>query len=424
LNGALQPQIVPKWSARQVVLATLFVTAVTVVFWLLYRYRSILLLLFIAIVLGTAIRPVVDWLMRRGLPRTYALAIVYIGLFTAIVAFLLLLVPTLTQQSLELSVRLPEIYSQLRAFLLDANSRFIHNIAIRLPTRIDLLMNASGESTDPFESVNRLFSTTGLIVKGLFSLIAMLLLAFFWVLESDRLSRSAYLLVPAQQRSSVQEIAAGIENKVGAFVRGQLILCLFIGGMAYIAYLIIGLPNAFALAVVAGVFEAVPVFGPALGAIPAFFVALTLDPIKAVGVVIALVVIQTAENYILVPRIMGKSLGVNPIVTLLSLAAFSSLFGLIGALLALPIAAIIQLFIDRFLLTPDAPEANPPPGRDYYSVLQMEAQALIQDVRKQVRVKDAPASNGVDEIEDEIEAIVIELDALLQQRGTNGEVNQ
>jgi hypothetical protein len=118
---------------------------------------------------------------------------------------------------------------------------------------------------------------------------------------------------------------------------------------------------------------------------------------------------------------MGKTLGVNPIVTLLSLAAFSSLFGLIGAILALPIAAIIQLIIDRFLLTPDPMEIKAPPGRDYYSVLQMEAQDLIQDIRKQVRVKEAPVHNGADEIEEEIEAIVIELDTILQQRSDNGE---
>jgi hypothetical protein len=97
--------------------------------------------------------------------------------------------------------------------------------------------------------------------------------------------------------------------------------------------------------------EMVPIFGPALGAIPALFVALSIDPSKAIWVVIATVIIQGLENAVLVPRIMKHSVGVNPIITLLSLIAFGSVFGFVGALLALPLAAIIQLLVSRVVLT-------------------------------------------------------------------------
>jgi predicted PurR-regulated permease PerM len=127
-------------------------------------------------------------------------------------------------------------------------------------------------------------------------------------------------------------------------------LCISIGLAAFIAYLLIGLPYTLVLAIFAGIMEMVPIFGPALGALPALSVALSIDPGKAIWVVIATVLIQMLENVFLVPRIMKSSTGVNPIIVLLSLIAFSSVFGFAGALLALPLAAIIQLFVSRVVL--------------------------------------------------------------------------
>ena len=141
------------------------------------------------------------------------------------------------------------------------------------------------------------------------------------------------------------------ETKLGGYVRGQGLLCLAVGVTAFIAYLLIGLPYALVLAIFAGFMEMVPIFGPALGAVPALLVALSVDPSKAVWVVVATVIIQLLENTVLVPRIMKHSVGVNPIITLLSLIAFGSVFGFLGALLALPLAAIIQLLVSRVVLT-------------------------------------------------------------------------
>ena len=123
--------------------------------------------------------------------------------------------------------------------------------------------------------------------------------------------------------------------------------------MSLMAYLIIGLPHALVLAIVAGVLEAVPVFGPVLGAIAPMLVALSVDPAQMVWVLLAAVVIQQSENYLLVPRIMDRSVGVNAVVTLLAIAGFSALEGLAGAVLAIPMAAIIQLLLDRYVLGAD-----------------------------------------------------------------------
>ena len=161
--------------------------------------------------------------------------------------------------------------------------------------------------------------------------------------------------------------------------------------------------------------------GPLLGAIPAALVALSIAPSKLVWVVVATLVIQQVENSLLVPRVMRKAVGVNPFVSLLALFAFSSLLGIAGALMALPMAAIIQLLLDRFVFHPAAMEPEVSAGRDYASRLRYEAQDLAQDLRKQARLKKGGSDREVkqtDRMMDEIESITTDLDALLAQANT------
>ena len=181
------------------------------------------------------------------------------------------------------------------------------------------------------------------------SAIVTLVLAFYWTLDGPRIIQSFLMLVPQDRRENISELISAMESKVGYYIVGQGILCLVIGIMALIAYLLIGLPNALVLALVAGVLEAVPMIGPLLGAIPAALVALSIGPDKLIWVIVATVVIQQLENNLLVPRVMSKAVGVNPFVTLLALFAFSSFFGIAGALMAIPMAAIIQLVLNHFV---------------------------------------------------------------------------
>jgi hypothetical protein len=167
---------------------------------------------------------------------------------------------------------------------------------------------------------------------------------------------------------------------------------------------------------VAGVMEAVPLIGPLLGAVPALLVALSLGPDKLIWVIVATVVIQQLENSILVPRVMRKAVGVNPFVTLLALFAFGSLLGVAGALMAIPMAAIVQLVLNRFVFDPGAKEPAITAGRNYAGRLRYEAQALTQDLSNQARYTQKGSDQDVrqlDQVMDEIEAIAIDLDTLL-----------
>ena len=168
--------------------------------------------------------------------------------------------------------------------------------------------------------------------NSLFMVTAVLLLAFYWTLYGTRTIQALLLLVPGGQRESISELISAMETKLVSYIAGQAVLCLAIGILALVAYLLIGLPNALVLALVAAVMEAVPMVGPLLGAVPAAVIALSISPSKLIWVIVATVVIQQLENSLLVPRVHRKAVGVNPFVSLLAIFAFSSLFGITGAL--------------------------------------------------------------------------------------------
>lgn len=254
--------------------------------------------------------------------------------------------------------------------------------------------------------------------RFVFIFIVVLVLAYYWTLDGPRIIQSLLWLFPQDTRENIGKLISAMEVKVGHYIVGQTILCIVIGVLALIAYLVIGLPNAFVLALVAGLLEAVPIIGPLLGAIPAAIVALSIAPDKLIWVIVATVVIQQLENSLLVPRVMSKAVGVNPFVTLLALFAFSSFYGIAGAIMAIPIAATIQLVLNYFVFHPTATEADASPGRDYASRLRYEAQDLAQDLRKQARLRKRGTELGIkqiDQVMDEIETITTDLDALLVQ---------
>ena len=262
-----------------------------------------------------------------------------------------------------------------------------------------------------------------LAVKVIFMTSAILLLTFHWTIDGPRTIQAVLLLIPKDQRKNIAELISAMETKVGLYIAGQGVLCLVIGFMALVAYLLIGLPNALLLALVAGVLEAVPMVGPLLGAIPAAIIALSISPSKLIWVIVVTIVIQQLENIVLVPRVMRKAVGVNPFVSLLSLFAFSSFFGIAGALMAIPIAAIIQLLLDRFVFQAGTLESEVSPGRDLASRLRYEAQDLAQDLRKQARLKKGGSDlrvKQIDQVMDEIEAITTDLDSLLAQVNSSG----
>ena len=305
---------------RQIVLATMTVLAVTVAFLLLYRFYSVVFLLFVAIAIQIALDPLVRFFANRGVNKIAALFAIYIALFALIGAVIWFGAAPLAEQVRDVGGTLPTYYHQLRDSLLQAPIGFVRGLGLVLPAEPSpsLFMAAvnqgGGEATadavatavDAAEGANGASPTqawqwlaTG--SKAFFGLFAVFAIAFYWTLEGDLIVRRLVLKAPAGRRDELRALVAESQSKIGAFFRGQLILCSIIGLAATITYLLLGIPNAFLLGLLMALFESVPLVGPFLGAIPAIIVTMSAAPDKLVWVIGALVLIQTLESNLLVP---------------------------------------------------------------------------------------------------------------------------
>jgi predicted PurR-regulated permease PerM len=383
---------------------------------LIFRFYEVVFMLFIAIVIGTVLRPIANWLQLRGMNRMAAVILIFLVLFIFLAGFLWLLFPLIFQQTSTIAIEITKYYQNLRIWLLDSQNPFFERLGVLFPTILPFFGPSQGADSNMVDSAGQVWLYVLLAAKLLFISIVILILTLYWTTDGPRLIKAILLLVPQDRRESVSDLVAQMEAKVGAYIVGQAVLCVVIGFLALVAYVLIGLPNALVLALIAGVMEAVPMVGPMLGAIPAGMVALSISPQKFIWVIIATTIIQQLENSLLVPRVMKRTVGVNPFVTLLALFAFGNLFGMAGALMAIPMAAIIQVILNHYVFQPVTVEMEASEGRDFASRLRYEAQDLIQDLRKQTRNKQDESDEKVVQIEqmmDEIEAITTNLDTLL-----------
>jgi predicted PurR-regulated permease PerM len=404
------------WTFRRVVWATLVLVSVVMGFWLIYRFNQVIFILFVAIVIGTVIRPAVAWLHQRRVPQTVGVILVYLLMLLLLTGFLLVLFPLISAQGTTVAIAMPDYYQNLREWVITNPNQFLASLSEFLPATLPNLRPGQQTGPEMMASAGQVVGYVTRLAGVIFTAIMILVLAFYWTLEGPRIIQTFLLAVPQHQRENISDLITAMESKVGLYMVGQGVLCLAVGILALIAYLLIGLPNALVLALIAGVLEAVPMIGPLLGAVPALLVALSIAPDKLIWVIVATVIIQQVENSLLVPRIMKKAVGVNPFVTLLALFAFSTFFGLAGALMAIPMAAIIQLALNHFVFQQTTVELEASAGRDYASRLRYEAQDLAQDLRKQARLKKRGSDQTIKQIEnvmDEIETITTSLDGLL-----------
>jgi predicted PurR-regulated permease PerM len=408
------------WTYRRTVAVTLVVVAVLLGFALLHLLQDILFLLFIGFVLATVLRPAIEWLEGRGLGHSTATVLVFALAATALVAAVAAALPALYSQSRSLLDTVPAMYASLRTQLESMPSELARRWLSRLPEALPSLVQGDRAMAGLLDTSAQALNLGPALVRLAFVTLAIWLLSFYWTLHEERTIRMALLWTSVPRRDAARELFEAVQQKVGAYIRAQGILCLAVGGMSLLAFSLIGLPYPAALATLAGVLEAVPVFGPLISGAVVLLVSLAATPEKVLWVLLAAVVIQQAESNLLLPLIMDKSVGVNALVTLLALVGFGALFGVAGAVLAIPLAAVAQLLLDRFLLGAEALEPEPPAGRDVVSRLQYQAGELAQDARLQFREHESPQVEGSpdssDEIEEAIETIARDLEQALADR--------
>ncbi len=413
----------PDLSARTLMAATFVVSLVAVGFWLLFRFHQAILVLLAGVIISLALKPAVERLKARGLSPGVAVGLMYALIIVLALLFLRFGAPLIADQAATIGAQLGEGYESILLNMRRAPNLLIQRLADSLPAQLSLpattpptpAADVESPSASPFEQVSTFL---GLGINAIFQIAAIFVFAFFWTIESDWIQRSAISLLPLEQREPTRELIGQIERRVGGYVNGQLLLCLIIGVLSLIAYLIIGLPYAPLLALFVGIMEIIPFIGPIIGAVPALIIGFTVSPLTALWTVVASLIIHQLESNVFGPRVMKRTLGMRPLVTLLALTAFGSLFGVLGAIVALPLASVIQLLFDRLWF--DAPQPGEADGeRDKISLLRYEAQELIGDMRKLSRREVEPVENGDDDesdpIEDTLEEIALDLDSLLAQ---------
>ncbi len=397
---------------RTVVLAALIVVGIGLLFAFVLRFHLILFLFLVALILATVTRPAVEYLARRGVRPQIGIILVFLLVLLIVVLFAALVVPLIVGQLDTLTERLPVLYADMRAALVSTDNRLVMRLARGLPQQLPLGTQPSpvvpqGE----LPSFEGAWALVGTISRAGFVVVAIMALAFYWVTEGELITRRALFFVRPERREQVRIVWGEMEARIGGFFRGQLLLMGIVALFSGVGYLLVGVPYALGLALIAGICEAIPMIGPTLGMIPAVLVAITLAPDKLLWVILVGVAVQLLENNLFVPRVMDQLVGVNPIVTILAVVAFGALFGFVGALLAVPLAAMVQIIVQRLLLLR---EATPEVGRSAVSVLRLAARELAADVRKGATAEDLTRVTAeTEQAEDRLENIAHELDRLL-----------
>lgn len=299
---------------------------------------KILVLVLISILLASALAPSVDWVRARtGLSRVKTITGLYLALLVVAAALLLLVVPAAVNQFTTLSERLPQLIADARAWSESVQPAVVGTVAGRLVNAIDSGLGSRGMAEPDPDAIVEAGLTAA---DAAISVITVLTLVFFWLISREPMQRFSLALLPPGQRRAVRLTWNRIEGRMGDWVRGQLILMTTIGVLTTVAYFVLGLENAILLGLIAGLAEIIPIVGPAIGAIPALISAfLGGGPELALLVAVVYVVIQFLEGQILVPLVMRRSVGLPPFIVIVSLLIGGAVAGLIGALLAVPIAA-------------------------------------------------------------------------------------
>ena len=394
-----------------------------VFFFLVYRFHHVLFTLFIAIILGTVVRPLLTRLVNKGLSQTVALLLILAAVLVLLAGFIGLLAPMLSAQSDKLAADIPRYYQVIRDWLVNSRNLLVSRLSESLPSTLGGQAETANTEADVLKSAGQALGYLSTISKVLFMAITITALTGHWAVSGQRLVQSMLISLPQASRLKASALVSDIEGKVSGYLGGQGLLCLAIGVLAFASYALIGLPNAMVLAIIAGLMEAVPMIGPLLGAIPAAVIALTISPNMLIWVVVATVVIQQLENNLLVPRVMKKAVGVNPFVSLLSIATFSALYGIGGALMAIPLAAIIQLVLENFVFNKEPDDTTLSENRGAANRLRYETQDFAQGMRNQVRQSKEGTTETVAQVDrfiEEMEGIAVDLDALLATTETGG----
>jgi len=315
------------------------VLAVILLVWFLFAIRDILLLFIIAIIISSAMDPLADYLRRIKIPRGLSVLFVYALALGLLALVVYLMVPPISDQFQQISQS--NFYEGFRSKIGEYQNTLDHfGIGTSLENNIrELTSGITGT----------LFNTTKGVLSGLVSTLTVLVLSFYLTTDENGMKNFIKHLTPYRHQAYVMKLVNKIQRKMGAWVLGQVILSIVIFGLTFIGLTLLGVEYALVLALIAGVLEIIPIIGPIISAVPALFFAFIQNPPLALAVLILYIVVQQVENHVLVPVVMSKSVGLNPVLVILGILVGGALGGIVGAVIAVPVLAGISVFVSDML---------------------------------------------------------------------------
>ena len=318
---------------------TIFITiAILFGLFVAWQIKGILLSLVIAYILMSGFAPLVDWFEKEGVNKTVAVLATFILIISVLGLLIFAVIPPLIVQTRELILSLPQYIDNLDRFVQTKNGLpniTIDDITQFLTQRID-------------KALTNVLSVILNVFTGFLTFITVAVFSFYLLLERDKIKQNLFIFFPHLSKERVYRLGHKIEEKLGAWLRGQVTLMLLVGAATWLGLTILGIKYALPLAVVAGILEIVPIIGPIISAVPAIIIAFVQNPVLVIAVIILYLVVQQVENYLLVPKVMARAVGLSPLIIIFALLVGGSLLGIIGALLAVPVTAIIQVILEDF----------------------------------------------------------------------------
>ncbi len=326
---------------KNTIRTTLTVCAVAVGLLLLYQLRDIVILLFIAFIIASAFRPIVLRLDTFNAPKWVNILAVYVVFFCLIVLILGGLIPLVLEQVRIFIQGLPAILAEFTQLLP------LQEIAGAIDLRAvvsDLFQSFSAELiTTP----SNVFNVIADAFSSLFTIFMVIMFSYYLLLEHDRIKNKFLVLLSKKDRDIAIDIINRAEEKLGAWLRGQVVVMLLIGLLTFIGLLILRVNFALPLAIIAGLLEIIPLFGPVVGMVPALIVAVTQSPWHALGVFVLYILVQQIGGVAITPKVMNKAVGVDPLIIILSIMVGGRLAGTAGVLLAIPVAAVLSILLEE-----------------------------------------------------------------------------
>lgn len=318
--------------------ALYLVVLVRPMLWSVYGFfKAVLAPFAIALIISYVLNPIVNLLHDRKVPRTAAVLLIYAVFIACCAVILMNVIPMLIEQVEELNEHLPELTQRAQTLAEHYNRQ--------LPASVRSGINraAAGFEKQLSEGITNFLSNIGAVVNTLFLAMIVPFLAFYMMKDADVFERAALEYVPRARRKHAVRLLKDIDAALGSYIRGQFIVSLCIGVLAYVGYLIIGLPYPLLMAFFVSLFDIIPYLGPFFGALPALIVASTISWKMTLLVVVVNSLCQNLESNVISPQVVGRTMHMHPLTIIFVLLVGGELAGVVGMILAVPVYAALKV---------------------------------------------------------------------------------